>query len=59
MNKVHSLPEFTDSFQYKSSKGKKVMIVTVDEGPDEIPSYIKLSTVQLIILMSTILMYIL
>ena len=39
MNKVRSLPEFSDSFQDKSSKEKKVMIVTVDGSPDENPRY--------------------
>ena len=40
MNKVRSLSEFTNRFQDKSSKVKKVMIVTVDRGPDENPRYI-------------------
>ena len=34
-NRVHSLPEFTESFEVKSSKEKKVMVVTV-ENPYEI-----------------------
>ena len=56
MNKVRCLPEFTDSFQDKSSKEIKLMIVTVDGDLDENP---RLSTVQSNILMSTILMRIL
>ena len=39
IKKVRYLPEFTDSFQDKSSKEKKVMIVTVDGDPDENPRY--------------------
>ena len=39
LNKVRSLPKLTDSFQDKSSKEKKVMIVTVDGGLDENPRY--------------------
>ena len=39
MNKARSLPEFTESFQNQQSKEKKVMIVTVDGGPDENPRY--------------------
>ena len=39
MNRLQLLPEFTDSFQDKSSKEKKVMIVTVDGSPDENPRY--------------------
>ena len=39
MNRVRSLPDFTGSFQDKSSKEQKVMIVTVDGGPDEISRY--------------------
>ena len=34
-----SLPEFTESFQNQHSREKKVMIVTVDGGPDENPRY--------------------
>ena len=37
MNRARSLPEFTESFQNQQSKEKKVMIVTVDGGPDENP----------------------
>lgn len=51
MNKVCSLPEYTDSFQDKNSKEKKALTKT--------RSIKTLSTVQLIILMSTILMRIL
>ena len=39
MNRARSLPEFTESFQNQQSKEKKVMIVTVDGGPDENPRY--------------------
>ena len=39
MNRARSLPEFTKSFQNQQSKEKKVMIVTVDGGPDENPRY--------------------
>ena len=39
LNKVRSLPKLIDSFQDKSSKEKKVMIVTVDGGLDENPRY--------------------
>ena len=35
MNRARSLPEFTESFQNQQSKEKKVMILTVDGGPDE------------------------
>eukprot|EP00794_Sanderia_malayensis_P004092 gene4092-4646_t len=38
MNRARSLPEFTESFQNRQSQEKKVMIVTVDGGPDENPS---------------------
>ena len=59
-NRVRSLPEFTGNLEDKSSKEKKVMIVTVDESPYENPRYTNtISSVQLIILMSSILMYIL
>ena len=37
MNRARYLPEFTESFQNQQSKEKKVMIVTVDGGPDENP----------------------
>ena len=37
MNTVRSSPEFTYNFQDKSSKEKKVIIVTVDGGPDKKP----------------------
>ena len=37
MNRVRSLPEFTDSFQDKSSKENKVITVTVDGDPDKNP----------------------
>ena len=37
MNRARSLPEFTESFENQQSKEKKVMIVTVDGGPDENP----------------------
>ena len=37
MNRVRSLPEFTDSFQDKSFKEKKVITVTVDGDPDKNP----------------------
>ena len=37
MNRVRSLPEFTDSFQDKSFKEKKVITVTVDRDPDKNP----------------------
>ena len=39
MNRSRSLPEFTESFQNQQSKEKKVMIVTVDRGPDQNPRY--------------------
>ena len=39
MNRARYLPEFTKSFQNQQSKEKKVMIVTVDGGPDENPRY--------------------
>ena len=39
MNRARSLPEFTESFQNRQSQEKKVMIVTVDGGPDENPRY--------------------
>ena len=35
MNRARSLSEFTESFQNQHSREKKVMIVTVDGGPDE------------------------
>ena len=40
MNRVRTLREFTDSVQDKSSKEKKMMIVTVDGDPDRNPRYI-------------------
>ena len=39
MMRVRSLPEFATSFQTDRHKEKKVMIVTVDGGPDENPRY--------------------
>ena len=39
MNRTRSLPEFTEIFQNQHSREKKVMIVTVDGGPDENPRY--------------------
>ena len=39
MNRARSLPEFTESFQNRQSQEKKMMIVTVDGGPDENPRY--------------------
>ena len=39
MSRARSLPEFTESFQNQHSREKKVMIVTVDGGPDENPRY--------------------
>ena len=39
MMRVRSLPEFATSFQNDRHKEKKVMIVTVDGGPDENPRY--------------------
>ena len=41
MNRVRSLPEFASSFQTDKQEEKKVMIVTVDGGPDENPRYEK------------------
>ena len=41
MNRARSLPEFTESFQNQQSLEKRVMIVTVDGGPDENPRYSK------------------
>ena len=41
MNNVRSLPEFASSFQTDKQEEKKVMIVTVDGGPDENPRYEK------------------
>ena len=41
MMRVHSLPEFATSFQTDRHEVKKVMIVTVDGGPDENPRYEK------------------
>ena len=39
MNKARCLPKFTESFQNQQSREKKVMIVTVDGGPDKNPRY--------------------
>ena len=39
MTRVRSLPEFSSSFQTDRDEEKKVMIVTVDGGPDENPRY--------------------
>ena len=44
MNKVRFLPKFTNSFQDKSFKEKKVMIVTVNGGPDGNPRYTNIIT---------------
>ena len=41
MMRVRSLPEFATSFQTDKHEEKKVMIVTVDGGPDENPKYEK------------------
>ena len=41
MNRVRTLCEFTDSVQDKSSKEKKMMIVTVDGDHDRNPRYTK------------------
>ena len=41
MMRVRSLPEFAMSFQTDRHKEKKVMIFTVDGGPDENPRYEK------------------
>ena len=41
MMRVRSLPEFATSFQTDRHEEKKVMIVTVDGGPDENPRYEK------------------
>ena len=40
MNMIRSLPEFAESFNFDETE-KKVMIVTVDGGPDENPRYQK------------------
>ena len=40
MKRIRSLPEFAESFKLDETK-KKVMIVTVDGGPDENPRYQK------------------
>ena len=56
MNKVRSLPEFTNSLQDKSSKEKKVMVVTVDEGPGKNPRYTNTINCAIYFSMSTILM---
>ena len=39
MNRARFLPEFIESFQNQHFREKKVMIVTVDGGPDENPIY--------------------
>ena len=39
MNRAQSLPEFTEIFQNGKSQDKKLMIVTVDGGPNENPRY--------------------
>ena len=41
MMRVRSLPEFATSFQTDRHEEKKVVIVTVDGGPDENPRYEK------------------
>ena len=41
MMRVRSLPEFPTSFKIDRHEEKKVMIVTVDGGPDENPRYEK------------------
>ena len=41
MMRVRSLPEFTKSYQTDTHEEKKVMIITVDGGPDENPRYEK------------------
>ena len=41
MMRVHSLPEFATSFQTDRHEEKKVMIFTVDGGPDENPRHEK------------------
>ena len=40
MKRIRSLPEFAESFKFDETE-KKVMIVTVDGGPDENPRYQK------------------
>ena len=40
MKRIRSLPEFAESFNFDETE-KKVMIVTVDGGPDENPRYQK------------------
>ena len=35
MTRMHSLPEFAISFQTDRHEEKRVMMVTVDGGPDE------------------------
>ena len=40
MKRIRSLPEFAESFKFDETE-KKVMIVTVDGGPDENPCYQK------------------
>ena len=39
MRRIHSLPEFSSSFQNDQQQEKKVMIISVDGGPDENPRY--------------------
>ena len=41
MTRMRSLPEFATSFQTDRHEEKKVMMVTVDGGPDENPRYEK------------------
>ena len=41
MMRFRSLPEFATSFQTDRREEKKVMIVTIDGGPDENPRYEK------------------
>ena len=40
MKRIRSLPEFAESFKFDETE-KKIMIVTVDGGPDENPRYQK------------------
>ena len=39
MNRVHELAEFKDSLFTSDGVSKPIMIVTVDDGPDENPRY--------------------
>ena len=59
MNRVRLLPEFTNSYQDKSSKEKQVGLLQLMEALTKTWGVQALSTVQLIILMSKILMRIL